>query len=157
EALYDACLGCVEIGQGEKPEVAIYQGREKLAWWVETGQHEQKAKEGARGLVAGAGDLATFVTEYVKPAATSHGAAPGARPVESVLLGCDFGSTTAKAVVLNEDRELLFSCYALSKGNPIEDAQSLFHQVREAGFTDIGALALTGYGKDLLKDVLGAD
>ena len=26
-----------------------------------------------------------------------------------------------------------------------------------AGFEDVGALALTGYGKDLLKDVLGAD
>ena len=72
-----------------------------------------------------------------------------------MLVGCDFGSTTAKAV-LSEDREL-FSCYALSKGNPIEDAQSLFRQVREAGFTDVGGLALTGYGKDLLKDVLGAD
>ena len=34
EALYYACLGCVEIGKGEKPEVAIYQGREKLEWWV---------------------------------------------------------------------------------------------------------------------------
>ncbi len=157
EALYYACLGCVEIGQGEKPEVAIYQGRDKLAWWVETGQHEQKAKEGARGLVAGAGDLATFVTEYVKPAGTGHGDTACNRHVGSVLLGCDFGSTTAKAVVLNEDRELLFSCYALSKGNPIEDAQSLFRQVREAGYTDVGALALTGYGKDLLKDVLGAD
>ena len=153
-ALYYACLGCVEIGQGEKPEVAVYQGREKLVWWVETGQHEQKAKEGARGLVAGAGDLATFVTEYVKPAAGTAGRAPD---VGSVLVGCDFGSTTAKAVVLNESRELLFSCYALSRGNPIEDAQSLFRQVREAGYTDVGALALTGYGKDLLRDVLGAD
>jgi predicted CoA-substrate-specific enzyme activase len=157
EALYYACLGCIEIGGGEKPEVAIYQGREKLAWWVETGQHEQKAKDGARGLVAGAGDLATFVSEYVKPAAGGTGDAPSGRDVGSVLLGCDFGSTTAKAVVLNEERELLFSCYALSKGNPIEDAQSLFRQVREAGYTDVGALALTGYGKDLLKDVLGAD
>jgi predicted CoA-substrate-specific enzyme activase len=154
EALYYACLGCVEIGAGEKPEVAVYQGRDKLAWWVETGQHEQKAKEGARGLVAGAGDLATFVSEYVKPPATGE-----ARPahVGTVLVGCDFGSTTAKAVVLSEDRELLFSCYALSKGNPIEDAQALFRQVREAGFADVGGLALTGYGKDLLKDVLGAD
>src|SRR4029450_3864911 len=79
EALYYACLGCVEIGQGEKPEVAIYQGREKLAWWVETGQHEQKAKDGARGLVAGAGDLATFVTEYVKPAASRNDAVAGGR------------------------------------------------------------------------------
>jgi predicted CoA-substrate-specific enzyme activase len=157
EALYYACLGCVEIGQGEKPEVGVYRGRDKLKWWVEEGQHEQKAKEGARGLITGAADLATFVGEYVKPAPVLD--ASGAREplVGALLLGCDFGSTTAKAVVLSEDRELLFSCYALSKGNPIEDAQALFRQVAEAGFTDVGGLALTGYGKDLLKDVLGAD
>ena len=50
--------------------------------------------------------------------------------------------------------ELLFSCYTLSKGNPIEDAQDLFHQIAAAGFRNIGGLSLTGYGKDLLKDVL---
>jgi predicted CoA-substrate-specific enzyme activase len=154
EALYYACLGCVEIGQGEKPEIGVYQGAEKLQWWVEVGQHEQKAKEGARGLIAGESDLATFVSEYVR----STPAAPAREPhVGSVLVGCDFGSTTAKAVVLSDERELLFSCYALSRGNPIEDGQALFRQLREAGFTDVGALALTGYGKDLLKDVLGAD
>jgi predicted CoA-substrate-specific enzyme activase len=155
EALYYACLGCVEIGRGEKPDVGIYLGREKLEWWVREGQHEQKAREGARGLIAGEGDLATFVSEYARPAVTSG--ARQAPHVGRVLVGCDFGSTTAKAVVLSDDRELLFSCYALSKGNPIEDAQSLFRQVDEAGFTDVGGLALTGYGKDLLKDVLGAD
>jgi predicted CoA-substrate-specific enzyme activase len=155
EALYYACLGCVEIGKGEKPDVGVYLGRGKLEWWVKEGQHEQKAKEGARGLISGQGDLATFVSEYVRPACT--GDAHREPHVGSVLLGCDFGSTTAKAVVLSPDRELLFSCYALSKGNPIEDAQSLFRQVHDAGFTDVGGLALTGYGKDLLKDVLGAD
>jgi len=154
EALYYACLGCVEIGRGEKPEVGVYQGADKLTWWVEVGQHEAKAKEGARGLIAGEGDLATFVSEYVRPTPASPARAPH---VGSVLIGCDFGSTTAKAVVLSNERALLFSCYALSQGNPIEDAQSLFRQVREAGFTDVGAIALTGYGKDLLKDVLGAD
>jgi predicted CoA-substrate-specific enzyme activase len=154
EALYYACLGCVEIGRGEKPEIGVYQGRDKLEWWVTQGQHEQKAKEGARGLISGQGDLATFVSEYVRPAPTTP-AREG--HVGTVLIGCDFGSTTAKAVVLSENRELLFSCYALSKGNPIEDAQSLFRQVHDAGFTDVGGLALTGYGKDLLKDVLGAD
>ena len=154
EALYYACLGCVEIGLGEKPEVAVYQGREKLEWWVTEGQHEAKAKDGAKGLITGQGDLATFVSEYVRPAPSCPAREAH---VGSVLVGCDFGSTTAKAVVLSPDRELLFSCYALSKGNPIEDAQSLFRQVDEAGFTDVGGLALTGYGKDLLKDVLGAD
>src|SRR6476661_1592518 len=86
EALYYACLGCVEIGGGEKPEVAIYQGREKLVWWIETGQHEAKAKEGARGLVSGAGDLATFVTEYVKPAAGGTCDTASPRYVGTVLL-----------------------------------------------------------------------
>jgi predicted CoA-substrate-specific enzyme activase len=155
EALYYACLGCVEIGRGEKPEVGVYLGRDKLEWWVAEGQHEQKAKEGARGLISGQGDLATFVSEYVR---STPSCPPHREPhVGSVLIGCDFGSTTAKAVVLSPDSELLFSCYALSKGNPIEDAQSLFRQVDEAGFTDVTGLALTGYGKDLLKDVLGAD
>jgi predicted CoA-substrate-specific enzyme activase len=155
EALYYACLGCVEIGQGEKPEVGLYQGRDKLVWWVNEGQHEQKAKEGARGLISGQHDLATFVREYVRPPAA---ATPTRAPHrEAVLIGCDFGSTTAKAVVLSGERELLFSCYALSKGNPIEDAQSLFRQIEAVGFTEVAGLALTGYGKDLLKDVLGAD
>jgi predicted CoA-substrate-specific enzyme activase len=156
DALYYACLGCVEIGGQEAPDVAVYQGGERLQWWVQTGQHEQKAKDGARGLVSGDDDRATFVSLYDvrRPAGCATSVADRHGPV---VLGCDFGSTTAKAVVLSDARELLFSCYALSKGNPIEDAQSLFRQVREAGFEQVAALALTGYGKDLLKDVLGAD
>src|SRR5580692_5146702 len=75
-----------------------------------------------------------------------------------VVVGCDFGSTTAKAVCMSPEKELLFSCYALSRGNPIDDAKSLFRQVREAvGDGEILGLAITGYGKDLLKDILGAD
>ena len=160
EALYYACLGCVEIGAGEPEGVAVYQGRDKLRWWVDEGQQEQKAKDGGKALVSCASDLASFVSEYdLKRPGPSAPPDAEAAPVhrEPVLVGCDFGSTTAKAVVLSPERELLFSCYALSKGNPIEDAQSLFKQVRDAGFTEVAGLALTGYGKDLLRDVLGAD
>jgi len=155
EALYYACLGCVEIGRDEPAGVGVYQGRERLSWWVETGQHEQKAKEGGCALVSGADDLARFSEQW--DAWRARASAPLGTTTAPVLIGCDFGSTTAKAVVLSAERELLFSCYALSKGNPIEDAQSLFRQVSEAGFADVAALALTGYGKDLLKDVLGSD
>jgi len=73
-------------------------------------------------------------------------------------VGCDFGSTTAKAICLSPEKELLFTCYALSKGNPIEDAKALFRQIREAvGAGEILSLGITGYGKDLLKGILGAD
>jgi len=166
EALYYACLGCVEIGMDEAPTVAVYQGREKLHWWIETGQHEEKAKSGARGLIASIDDFSNFNDAYGSARGGRAGAAgacsepppPGVGAQrEAVLIGCDFGSTTAKAVALSAERELLFSCYALSKGNPIEDAQSLFSQLREAGFDNVSGLALTGYGKDLLRDVVGAD
>jgi predicted CoA-substrate-specific enzyme activase len=158
EALYYACLGCVEIGAGEPEGVAVYAGRDRLRWWVEEGQQEQKAKAGGRALVACADDLQSFVTEYdLKRSAAARAAAPSKEMAAPVLIGCDFGSTTAKAVVISPERELLFTCYALSKGNPIEDAQALFRQVREAGYRNVGGLALTGYGKDLLRDVVGAD
>ncbi len=156
EALYYACLGCVEIGKDEAEDVAVYQGRDKLRWWVDEGQHEHKARAGGRALIAGGDDLDAFSAQWETWRAAAAPAA-GDTVMGPVLVGCDFGSTTAKAVVLSPDQELLFSCYALSKGNPIEDAQRLFRQVREAGFEDIAGLALTGYGKDLLKDVLGAD
>jgi predicted CoA-substrate-specific enzyme activase len=166
DALYYACLGCVEIGKEEAPGVGIYQGTRKLSWWVEEGQHEQKARDGSKGLAAGEADLSRFRARYGGPAregisggytASGNGDVIPAGQAAGPLVGCDFGSTTAKAVVLSPETELLFSCYALSKGNPIEDAKALFRQIREAGFQNVGGLALTGYGKDLLKDILGAD
>src|SRR5262245_46185881 len=154
EALYYACLGCIEIAGGEAPPAGIYKGDEKLKWWIEHGQWETKAKEGARGLVRDAEDLECFTRDY---AARTPQFCPTVDLAQSVVVGCDFGSTTAKAVVLCPPGELLASIYVPSHGNPIEDAKALFRELRGRGFTNIAALALTGYGKDLLKDILGAD
>ena len=178
DALYYACLGCIEIGLGERPEVAVYRGQEKLRWWIDEGQHEEKARAGATGLIAGEGDLESFLAKYgqsavnngsgvmgqgsggSKPAqthgsgSTSHGSRVTSH---AVYLGCDFGSTTAKAVVLSAQGAMLYSSYVQSKGNPIEDAKAILRQVREAGYESIDGLAITGYGKDLLKDIVGAD
>jgi len=151
EAVYYACLGCIELAAGE-PGVGVYTGREKLAWWIEKGQWEAKAKEGAKGLVKDKDELDTFIAQY-----STSGKQENRKSSSAVVVGCDFGSTTAKAVVLSSERELLFSCYAQSNGNPIEDAKALFRQLRQAGFEKIAALALTGYGKDLLKEVIGSD
>jgi predicted CoA-substrate-specific enzyme activase len=165
DAVYFACLGCVEIGKDENSGVAVYQGSEKLRWWIDVGQHEQKAKEGSRGLIAGEEDFRAFLAKYGRaknghshPRLSEAREAPTASAhMETAFLGCDFGSTTAKAVLLSKDRELLFSCYAMSKGNPIEDAKAILRQIRAAGYQRIGGLAITGYGKDLLKDIIGAD
>jgi predicted CoA-substrate-specific enzyme activase len=155
EALYYACLGCVEIGKGEAAGVGVYTGREKLKWWIHEGQWEAKAKEGAKGLVRDEADLCEFVKAYGAPLCPRPG--PDKPKDAPVLVGCDFGSTTAKAVVLCAEGELLSTIYAPSNGNPIEDAKAIFRALRESGYTNIAGLALTGYGKDLLKDVIGAD
>ena len=178
DALYYAALGCIEVGLGEAPTVGVYQGVKKLHWWIEEGQYEEKKKQGRGGLCESEDNLRAFIDLYSKADATANGngngngnghgngighpgplaAAPLKRRLDRVVVGCDFGSTTAKAVCLSPEKEMLFSCYALSKGNPIEDARSLFSQVREAiGDGEILALGITGYGKDLLKDILGAD
>ncbi len=60
EALYYACLGCIEIGRDEAETVGVYAGSDKLRWWIDEGQHEQKAKDGGKALVAGAADLVAF-------------------------------------------------------------------------------------------------
>jgi len=160
EALYYACIGCIEIGRSESATVGIYSGTERLQWWIGEGQHEQKAREGAKGLAASAQELEYFLQSYgqtqrVMPSAEA--AAAAGHTQQPVILGCDFGSTTAKAVVLSQSGEVLASQYVPSNGNPIEDAKGLMRAVRQAGFERIGAVGLTGYGKDLLKDIVGSD
>src|ERR1700680_2209226 len=160
DALYYAALGCIEVALGEPHTVGIYQGTKNLQWWIEEGQYEEKKKQGRGGLSNNEECLRTFIDVYSKMDATSSvniaakaaNATVEKKKLDRVLVGCDFGSTTAKAVCLSPDKELLFSCYALSKGNPIEDAKSLFSQLREAiGDGEILSLGITGYGKDLLK------
>jgi predicted CoA-substrate-specific enzyme activase len=170
DALYYAAQGCVEVGRGEPGSSGMYLGIEKLRWWIEEGQHEEKKKAGRGGLWKDPEELVSFKARYAggngngKSNGNGHHSPGSGEPANKignlgpVLVGCDFGSTTAKAVCLSPEKELLYSCYALSRGNPIEDAKVLFRQVREAiGVGEIVGLAITGYGKDLLKGILGAD
>ncbi|MCX8076541.1 MAG: acyl-CoA dehydratase activase [Aquificaceae bacterium] len=151
-SLYYAALGCVFTALEE--EGGVYEGYHRLRWWVEEGQYEQKLKEGMGGLVKDAKELEEFKKkyEYVDKSRIHT------KKAKEVIIGCDFGSTTAKAVCITPDKEIVFSCYTLSKGNPIEDAKEIFRQIRS--YLEDGkvlALGVTGYGKDLLRDVLGAD
>ena len=41
DALYYAAQGCVEVGRGEPQSSGMYQGADKLRWWIEEGQHEE--------------------------------------------------------------------------------------------------------------------
>jgi predicted CoA-substrate-specific enzyme activase len=155
QALYYAALGCIEVGRTEPSEAGVYCGQERLASWVAEGQYAQKLKDGRPGLCASREEFEAFRARYAPSIRAPQGKL---QADEKVVIGCDFGSVTAKAVCLSPQREVLFACYALSKGNPIEDAKGLFRQLEAAvGNNAVAALAVTGYGKDLLKDIVGAD
>jgi len=156
-ALYFAALGCVELALREPEGASLFAGSEPLRAWVSEGQYAEKSQSGRAGLWRTPEELADFRARYApraRPAAAPHRLGPD----EKVAIGCDFGSTTAKAVCLSEDGEVVFSCYALSKGNPIEDAKDLFRMIGAvASGENVVARGVTGYGKDLLAGIIGAD
>ena len=67
-----------------------------------------------------------------------------------------------KAVLLDKDGEILCKTYQLSNGNPIQDGIENFEKLREqieskGAKLEVLGVGTTGYAKDILKDVLGAD
>ena len=157
-ALYYAALGCAFTAKTEPKDVGVYKGFEKLKWWVEEGQYEQKKKEGRKGLWKTKEELEEFRKIYEPQVFAYKNRKPYEGKIDEVVIGCDFGSTTAKAVCLSRDKEVLFSVYTLSKGNPIEDAKYIFRKIKERiGDAKVLAVGVTGYGKDLLRDIIGAD
>ncbi len=75
------------------------------------------------------------------------------------FLGIDAGSTTTKAVLIDQDGQLLFKYYAENKGNPIQCAitilDSIYRQLPAAA--RIARSCVTGYGENLIKAGLGVD
>src|SRR5207247_9301326 len=85
---------------------------------------------------------------------------PGQR-VRAVI-GLDGGSTSSKAVLVDEHGNLLTKQYQLSKGNPIADTKELLAKIKasvhDQGATlDVIGFGATGYAADVLEESLRAD
>jgi predicted CoA-substrate-specific enzyme activase len=162
-AQYFAAIGSVEYGKTEDDTVGQYLGYEKLEWYVNVGRDQDKTKRGGTGgLAKDEADLAAFKKKYLPKKFVATTFQPG-EMVEG-FVGIDGGSTSTKAVLVSKDsaRRILAKTYQLSKGNPIEDTvevlEKLEAQIRGqgAGLKILG-VGTTGYAKDILKDVVGAD
>ena len=79
----------------------------------------------------------SFVAEYdlKRPGASAPPARGGASHAGPVLVGCDFGSTTAKAVVLSPDARAALLLLRAVQGQSHRGRPVALPQVREAGFT----------------------
>jgi predicted CoA-substrate-specific enzyme activase len=159
-AQYFAAIGAVEFGKQEEEHVGIYRGRADLEYYINHGRLEEKKKAGGRGLSTSQEELAAFKERYKRKKFVPARFKPG--QVVEGFIGLDGGSTSTKAVLIDKDRNVLVKTYQLSKGNPIEDTKEVFakleRQVTEQGASlKILGVGTTGYAKDILKDVLGAD
>ncbi len=77
---------------------------------------------------------------------------------QRAYLGIDSGSTTIKAVVLNENEEIVFSRYLVNSGNPIPAVKSFLDDVYKTFPTiKIVAAAATGYGEEIVKSAFHLD
>ncbi len=73
-------------------------------------------------------------------------------------LGIDAGSTTVKAVVMGENREVLDSIYRSNSGNPVPIVLDyLLSLRRQYPNLTFASSAVTGYGEELLKNAFGID
>src|SRR3954447_5843420 len=162
-AQYFAAIGSVAYGKTEDDEVGQYVGYAGLEWYVNVGREEEKQKRGGGvGLAKDDEELAAFKEKYRTKKFTPVSFKPG--EVVEGFIGIDGGSTSTKAVLLSKEhkRRILAKTYQLSKGNPIEDTievlEKLDRQIRDQGATlKILGVGTTGYAKDILKDVIGAD
>ncbi len=159
DAQYFAAIGSVEYAKDEDEGIGWYTGLEALGKHVETGGTDGDIAC-SHALSESPQELAAFKERYRRQPFVPATFAPG--EVVEVFLGLDGGSTSTKAVLMDRDGNVLQKAYQLSKGNPIEDTQEIIarlqRSVEDQGATlKIAGFGVTGYAKDVLKDVFGAD
>lgn len=75
------------------------------------------------------------------------------------FLGIDAGSTTTKAVLIDEDGELLYTHYGSNEGSPLKMSIEILKAIYSVLPKDchIARSAITGYGEELIKKALRID
>jgi activator of 2-hydroxyglutaryl-CoA dehydratase/predicted nucleotide-binding protein (sugar kinase/HSP70/actin superfamily) len=161
-AQYFAALGAVEFGRQEEEGAGRYRGLERLEWYVNGGREQEKKRSAGGALAASAAELEAFRRRYSPPPFRPAGFQPG--QVVEAFIGLDGGSTSTKAALVSAgpERSVLAKAYQLSRGNPIEDAVAILAQLEEqvtapGARLEVLGVGVTGYAKDILKDVLAAD
>ena len=76
-----------------------------------------------------------------------------------LFLGLDVGSTTTKAILIDENDNLLFESYSSNLGNPVKSVllvlEKIYAELPSTAY--IANSCITGYGEGLIKAALGVD
>jgi predicted CoA-substrate-specific enzyme activase len=77
----------------------------------------------------------------------------------TTYLGVDVGSTSTKAVILDESGKILVKHYLMTAGRPVEAVKQVFDNLIREGAekVNIAAVGVTGSGRYLIGSLIGAD
>lgn len=159
-AQYYAAFGACVYGAKEAPEVGVYQGTKGLLDYMTNGRKARLGESAGPPLVRDASEVNSFAELYAIPKYSPRPLEPGS--VVRGVIGLDGGSTSSKAVLVDEEGEIVCKAYQLSKGNPLQDTKELLTQLRDyvkgQGATlDLLGFGATGYAADVLQETLRAN
>lgn len=159
-AQYYAAFGAVVFGVQVAGEPSAYRGAAGLRAFIRDDRRARLGEAAGPGLLAEGEDLEVFRRHYQVPVFHPPALAAGTRV--RVYIGLDGGSTSSKAVLIDEQGGLLLKAYRLSRGNPIDDTKDLLAELRDQvlgrGCTlEVLGFGATGYAADVLDQALQAD
>ena len=155
-----ACFGIASVETTGDAEEGRFRGLGALRSFITEGRRARLGEQAGPPLSTGEDETRAFVDRYRIPPFEPPAVAPG--QVVRGVIGLDGGSTSSKAVLVDENGELRAKAYQLSKGNPIQDMKdllaSLRDQVEETGATlECIGFGATGYAADVLEECVLAD
>jgi len=154
-----AAFGAAVYGLSEKSE-GRYAGLGPLHDFINNGRRARLGESAGPPLSSNESETAQFVDSYSIPKFIPATFSPG--QVVRAVIGLDGGSTSSKAVLVNEAGEILCKAYQLSKGNPIADTKELLAKLKDnvesQGATlECLGFGATGYAADVLEETVMAD
>ncbi|WP_437671397.1 BadF/BadG/BcrA/BcrD ATPase family protein [Sorangium sp. So ce131] len=157
---YYAAFGACVYGLKEPAEVGLYAGKAGLVEYMTNGRKARLGESAGPPLVKTRDEVEDFRKLYSIPRFTPMKLEPG--QVVRGVIGLDGGSTSSKAVLIDEDGGIVCKAYQLSKGNPIQDAKELLAQLRQYVIDQGATLEVlgfggTGYAADVLQECMRAD
>ncbi len=159
-AQYYAAFGAAIYGLEEARDLGVFLGVEGLKQFISQGRKSTLHPSVGPPLITTKTELVEFRKRYsipeFKPAVFETG------QFVRGFIGLDGGSTSSKAVLLDEKGKILCKAYMLSKGNPLADSQHLLSEVQkfvksQGASLQVLGFGVTGYGANLLGESMGAD
>jgi activator of 2-hydroxyglutaryl-CoA dehydratase/predicted nucleotide-binding protein (sugar kinase/HSP70/actin superfamily) len=155
-----AAFGAAIYGLYEPAEAGAFQGLHRLQEFIHQGRERALGHRAGPPLVSTAAELAAFRERYAVPRFVPAAFDPG-QEVRG-FIGLDGGSTSSKAVLVDEHGEVLCKAYMLSKGNPIADTQHLLAEIqglvtRQGATLEVLGFGATGYAANVLEESMRAD